>query len=119
MECEFADPDFVVLMPSLETGEAGLERLAGALLSIPRREALAEQPPRFSLPRRVLSIREAAFSPCETVPAAQSLGRVLAAVTVGCPPAVPIVVCGERVDEAAIRCFLYYGVDSCCVVRDF
>ena len=119
VECEFADPDFVVLMPSLETGEAGLERLAGALLSIPRREALAEQPPRFSLPRRVLSIREAAFSPCETVPAAQSLGRVLAAVTVGCPPAVPIVVCGERVDEAAIRCFLYYGVDSCCVVRDF
>jgi hypothetical protein len=29
---------------------------------------------------------------------------------------VPIVVCGERIDEAAVRCFAYYGIESCAVV---
>ena len=75
-----------------------------------------EAPPAFSRPERVLSIREAAFSPSEVVPAAESAGRVLAAATVGCPPAVPIVVCGERIDEAAVRCFAYYGTETCTVI---
>jgi arginine/lysine/ornithine decarboxylase len=63
-----------------------------------------------------MSIRQAAMSLCETVEASDSLGRVLAAATVGCPPAVPIVACGERIDETALRCFSYYGIDHCTVV---
>jgi len=42
----------------------------------------------------------------------------LAAATVGCPPAVPIVVCGERIDDAAVECFRYYGIECCLVVRE-
>lgn len=113
--CEFADPDFVVLMLTPETGADGLRRLEEALAAVPKRPALPEAPPAFSLPERVLSIREAAFSPCEVVPAAESASRILAAATVGCPPAVPIVVCGERIDGAAVRCFAYYGVETCTV----
>ncbi|MGM9661489.1 MAG: amino acid decarboxylase [Oscillospiraceae bacterium] len=114
--CEFADPDFLVMMLTPETGAAGLRRLESALLSVPRRPAVTDVPPAFSLPRRVLSIREAALSVSEVVPAAESAGRVLAAASVGCPPAVPIVVCGERIDDAAVRCFAYYGVERCAVV---
>ena len=113
---EFADPDFLVMMVTPETGEEGLARLEAALCAIPRREALLETPPAFSLPERAMSIRQAAMSLCETVEVAESLGRVLAAATVGCPPAVPIVACGERIDEAALRCFAYYGIDCCTVV---
>jgi arginine/lysine/ornithine decarboxylase len=65
---------------------------------------------------RVLSIREALLSPKETVPVEKALGRILAAPTVSCPPAVPILVCGERVEEDAIRCFRYYGRETCTVV---
>lgn len=114
--CEFSDPDFLVMMLTPETGAAGLERLERALRSIPRRPALPDSAPAFSLPQRVVSIREAALSPSETVPAAESAGRVLAAATVGCPPAVPIVVCGERIDRGAVDCFAYYGVETCTVV---
>ncbi|MGN1001597.1 MAG: amino acid decarboxylase [Oscillospiraceae bacterium] len=114
--CEFADPDFTVLMLTPETGAKGLIRLEKALLALPPRPALPEEAPAFRLPERVLSIREAALSPSETVPAAESAGRVLAAATVGCPPAVPIVVCGERIDGSAVRCFAYYGVETCAVV---
>jgi len=113
---EFADPDFLVMMVTPETGEEGLVRLEATFCAIPRREALIEKPPVFSMPERVMSIREAAMSLCETVEASEGLGRILAAATVGCPPAVPIVACGERIDEAALRCFAYYGIDRCTVV---
>jgi len=116
IECEFADPDFVVLMLTPELDAAGLQQAELALLDIPRKPSLPDSPPRFTLPERVYSIREAVLSPCETIPASQSLGRVLAAATVGCPPAVPIVVSGERIDEAALRCFAYYGIEVCTVV---
>ncbi|MBQ8509898.1 MAG: aminotransferase class V-fold PLP-dependent enzyme [Clostridia bacterium] len=111
---EFADPDFLVLM--LPPDKQPLERLIDALTSLPRRPAITDAPPAFTLPERVLSIREAAMSVSETLPAAQARGRVLAAATVGCPPAVPIVVCGERINEEAIQCFNYYGIEEVTVV---
>ena len=116
IECEFADPDFLVLMLTPETGEDGLRRMEEVLMAIPQKTARADVAPLFCKPEAVMRVREAAFSPMEVVGAAESCGRVLAAATVGCPPAVPIVVCGERIDEAAIACFDYYGIDSCCVV---
>ena len=72
----------------------------------------------FQPAARALSIREAALSPCETLPVERCLGRILAAATVGCPPAVPILVCGERIDEHALACFRYYGIETCTVVRE-
>ena len=67
---------------------------------------------------RVMRIREAALSPCETIPARESAGRVLAAASIGCPPAVPIVVCGERIDGDAARAFAYYGIETCTGVKE-
>ena len=117
IEGEFADPDYVVFMTTPEIGKAGLDRLEQALMAIPQREPIPGQPPKFHLPRRVLPIREAAFSPTEEIPAEESLGRILASPTVGCPPAVPVVACGEQIDEAALACFCYYGIRTCTVVR--
>lgn len=115
--CEFSDPDFLVMMLTPETGMDGLKRIAEALLSIPRRNSIEQSPPEFHPCVKAMSIREAALSPCETVSAEKSVGRVLAAATVGCPPAVPIVVCGEQIDENALKCFSYYGIETCTVVR--
>lgn len=114
--CEFADPDFVVMMLTPETGESGLRQLRAALLSIPRRTAVTRMLPEFHRCEQVMSIREASLSPAETVPVEDSIGRVLAAATVGCPPAVPIITCGERIDEAAVQRFSYYGIETCAVV---
>ena len=118
IEPEFADPDFLVLMLTPEIGTEGLKTLERALLSIPRKPEINTQTPGFSMPHRVMSPRQAMMSPQETIYVEESRGRILAAVTVGCPPAVPILVCGEEIDENAIKCFRYYGIKTCTVVKD-
>ena len=114
---EFADSDYLVLMVTPETGGEGLKRLETALMEIPKREVMADPAPRLQPAVQVMSIREAMLSCSEVVPVSESLGRILAVPTVGCPPAVPIVACGERIDSHAICCFDYYGIRECCVVK--
>ena len=58
------------------------------------------------------------LSPAEVLDVKSCVGRVLAAATVGCPPAVPIVVSGEVISEEAIACFRYYGMETCAVVSE-
>ncbi len=117
MEPEFADRDHLVLMLTPELGKAALDRLGQVLCSLPPREAVTECAPSFSPGKRVLPIREAMLSPSELLPVADCIGRILAVPTVGCPPAVPILVCGEVVDAHAVECFRYYGISECCVVK--
>ncbi len=117
IECEFADPDFLVLMLTPAITEADLRHLVDALTSLPRRPSITTAPPSVGRPEKVLSIREALLSPSETIPVCESLGRILASASVGCPPAVPIVVCGERIDENAIACFQYYGIQTVTVTK--
>ncbi len=111
-ECEFADQDFVVLMP--KSGE-DLSVLS-SLLDLPSRVPILTAPPRLATPKRVMSIREAMFSESETVDVSQALGRVLAQPSVFCPPAIPILVCGEVIDEAAVEIFTYYNIEKIRVV---
>ena len=118
IECEFSDPDYLVLMVTPETGDEGLNRLEKALVGIPRCPALSGRPPHLHMAKRVMGIRAAALSPYETICVSDSIGRVLAAATVGCPPAVPIIVCGEQIDEETVQHFRYYGIEECCVVSE-
>ena len=114
--CEFADPDFLVLMVTPETSREGLQRLKKALLSIPQKPAIGVLPPAFHRCEPIMSVREATLSACETLPVEECVGRVLAATSEGCPPAVPIVLCGERIDETAAAALTYYGRKTCAVV---
>ena len=115
---EFADSDYLVLMLTPETGREGLKRLKAALMQIPKREAIEAQAPALRPAAQAMSIREAMLSNSEVIPVSRSLGRILAVPTVGCPPAVPIVACGERIDSHAMECFDYYGITECCVVKE-
>ena len=116
--CEFADPDYLVLMLTPENGAEGLQKLREILTEIPRKAPIIDNTPIIQKGEKVLSVREALLSPSETVSAEKSLGRVLASATVGCPPAVPILVSGERIDAHALSCFRYYGTETCEVVCD-
>ena len=116
--CEFCDRDYLVLMVTPETGEGGLKRLEAVLSGIPRKAALPDLTPDFCSCERVLSPREAMLAACETLPAEHCVGRILASPSVGCPPAVPIVVSGERIDENALHCFAYYGISHVDVVKE-
>lgn len=113
---EFSDPDHLVLMISPENTEAELQRLEAFLLSLPCLPAMQVAPPPLPAPQPVLSPREALLSPFETLPAERCLGRILATPCVGCPPAVPIAVCGERLGPEALALFRYYGIEELDVV---
>lgn len=119
VEPEYADRDFCVLMVSPETPPEDLRRAADALASVTPKAPL----PRPALPlargERARSIREALFAPQERIPAEESLGRICGAPTVGCPPAVPIAVSGERIGPQALALFQYYGVETVEVLKDF
>ena len=130
--CEFSDPDYVVFMFTPNTPDTDLTRLREALLrqaAGSRQQAagnafpLRGRWPEVELPGQdmncqlstvncqLLSLREAMLSPCQRIPASESLGRILARPCVSCPPAVPILMPGERIDEKAIADFRYYGID--------
>ena len=110
VECEYADRDFLVLMATPENTPEELAQAAAALGQCPG-EA---NPPQLPLARgeRACSIRQAAFAPRETVDAAHSLGRVCGLPAVGCPPAIPIAVSGERITPEALALFAYYGIEQ-------
>ena len=114
---EFCDPDHLVLMPTPETTDGEINMLECVLTSLPKREEITVAPPTLSLPERAMKPREAMMSPAEQIPIEESYGRILSAVTVGCPPAVPIVVSGEMINNEAIEAFKYYGIDCCSVIK--
>ena len=116
IECEFADADFVVLMPSTDVGTDELAHLEMVATSLPQKEPITVAPPTPTKAERVLRISYALLWPSETVAIEDSVGRILASPSVSCPPAVPILMCGERIDESAVCAFRYYGVEKLRVV---
>lgn len=117
IECEFSDPDCIVFMFTPEITESDINTLTETLVSLQKRTPLDTCTPPFVRPKRVMSVREALFSPYEILPAKSCLGRVAAAATVGCPPAVPIVACGELIDKECVRALELYGINTCAVVK--
>ena len=101
-----------------DNSESSLERLISTLSGIPKRPAISEPSPKFFAPVRALSVREAVLSPFDFVAAELALGKILAAPGVACPPAVPILVPGEIIDENAILAFKYYGINEIPVVSE-
>lgn len=116
VECEFYDPDFVVMMFTPEIDCKEMERLVNVMAAIPRRAAIAEKPPAPAAPVKAMPPGAALFSVREQLDVHACCGRVLADAGVSCPPAVLPVVCGEQIDEAALRVLTYYGIQTCDVV---
>lgn len=118
IECEFCDPDFLVLMltPSMALSE--LLKIESALLSIKKRDEITKTVPKLLTAEKVMSVREAVLSISKTVDVKDSVGKVLATSNVSCPPAVPIVVSGERIPTSALSVFTYYGIEECDVIDE-
>ena len=100
--CEFRDEGHIVFMFTPENDPWELEKLSRAICQIPRREALPDEAPQRVEPKVACSPRQAALGARERIPVEESAGRVLATLSVSCPPAVPIIMCGEEIEEAII-----------------
>ena len=114
--CEFSDPDYVVMMLTPEPGIDALNKLEAVLLSTEKRDPIRNRAPAISPTDQKLSMREALFSPSEELPLGACRGRILASASITCPPAIPILICGEEITVEAIACMEYYGITACRVV---
>ena len=121
IECEFADADYLVLMTTPENSVQDFDRLLvvfGENKSFyDSRTKNGQIPPTTSL-KQALSMREAYFSMGETIPVHVAQGRICRMPMATCPPAIPVVVPGEIIEEAAIKSFLYYGITTVEVVKE-
>lgn len=116
IECEYADPDSLVLMLTPENRPEDLHRLVAALGKTSRGPKTGSVLP-LARGEQVMPVRSAMFAPHEELPAEQSLGRICGAPTVSCPPAIPVAVSGERIGKEALEIFRYYGVRTVDVVK--
>ncbi len=117
VECEYADPEYVVCMATPENTDLDFERL---------KQALGENNKEYEEPvtferlhcKKAMSIREAVFASHEEIAVSEALGRICGSPTVSCPPAIPVVISGELIDEEAIAILEHYGIQTIEVVKE-
>ena len=115
---EFADPDFTVLMLSPQNTADDLAAIRNVMTALPKRTPILIAPPKFPMPGCWMTPRQAIlYFDTETLPLEQCIGRICAEFAVSCPPAVPIVICGERITAEAAACMQYYGIARCTVTK--
>lgn len=117
IECEYADPDYLVLMLTCNNTKEELEHLTQVLglnQSVPTEKML----PSLKMAPQKMSVREAIMSGQTLLPVGESLGRICASPTVSCPPAIPIVVSGEEITKNALALLEYYGITEIHVVKN-
>lgn len=116
-ECELADENYIVLLFSAITTPEDCRRAEISVELIPRREALPLIKYPVIRPKKELSVREAVFRKQKTVPVAEAVGRVCGGVQSPCPPCIPVVMPGERIDSEAAEALTLYGVKSVSVLE--
>ena len=115
VEPEYTDREHVVLMASPgntpEDHRAILAALGSAVpaLPVPDRRVIRGIP--------VLSIREALLGVRKTVSADEAAGCICAGIFSACPPAVPLVMPGERIPEEAVIQFHRFGIRTVPVLQ--
>jgi len=118
IECEMIDNEYAVFMFSTASKDSDFRHVQNTLLSVQKTVRKPILTIEFSKPERVMSVREAIMSESETVSVTASLNRVCASPSVSCPPAIPIVVSGERISAQSIALFARYGIDTIEVVKE-
>ncbi|MBQ7117653.1 MAG: aminotransferase class V-fold PLP-dependent enzyme [Clostridia bacterium] len=117
--CEFSDRDYTVLMLTDSNSEQDFDRLLKALGALPKKEMLTEAPPEITAPERVLPLSDCIYLPTERISTEKALGRVCGSINISCPPAVPVVIAGERIGKEQTDLLKYYGIEEVEVVHPF
>lgn len=115
IECEYEDPDYTVMMFTPETDDETYFKVIEAAGKC--NEKLKEENLTMSVPEKYMEISEALFSDFEEVGIEDSVGRIVADTSVGCPPAVPVVISGDKISEDAVKVMKYYGIKKIRVIK--
>ena len=116
IEAEFSDDDYLVLMVSPKNTKKDFNRIKKFFGGIKVKSEIKRSFKNLPYPVRETSVREAVFAKSEWIKTAMAEGKICATVTVSCPPAVPVVISGERITKEVIDALLYYGIEEIKVV---
>ncbi len=114
---EFYDDDYLCLMLTPSNSGCDLSKILKTFLKIERKEPIKPTAPMLKPNRKACSIGKALFGKSEVLPVMKSLGRVFADSSISCPPAIPVIISGEVIDENAIELMKYYGIKKCKVLK--
>ena len=115
--CEYYDRQYIVFMFSPFNSDEDFARLYECLSRTEKREPV--KPTLLDISQKnetALSIRNAVFSKSKITDIHSARGKICAAPSVSCPPAVPIVVSGEIITEEHIKAMEYYGIEKISIV---
>ena len=109
VEPEYLADHACVFLCSARNREEDFRRLETLIRTLPHKEPLTVETG-FHLPETVCAPRKAILSPRRTVPLSQAEGQTAAEVISRCPPGIPLVMPGERLDKNILADLKKYGI---------
>ncbi len=118
LEYEFYDGEFMVFMFTGNNTERDFALLKNLLCSGERPQYGTFEHLPVPAAKAVTTIRKGILAQSERIPSKDSAGRICAAPTVSCPPAVPVVFPGEEVSADAVAVMQKYNIETISVIKD-
>ncbi len=115
IDCEFCDGVNAVLICTPFNTERDFHRLQSAIENMP--PSCREESFDYILPETVISVREAMLAKSEIVLTENAEGRISANTACPCPPGVPVIMPGEKINAEVISCLKRQGVDTLKIVK--
>ena len=116
-EPEYYDDNYLVIMLTPQNSGKDFQVLKNIFSDIKPRKTKEKESIYIKYPEVKMSVREAAFAEAELIDVDSSEGKICASLTVSCPPAVPIAVCGEVITKELINLFKLYNIEKVRVVK--
>ncbi len=116
IECEYEDPDYTVMMFTPETDDDTYKKVVDAAGKCGKN--ITSENLHMPVPEKCMEISEAIFGDNEEIDIESSVGRIVADTSVGCPPAVPVLVSGEKITADAVKVMQYYGIEKIKVLTE-
>ena len=122
IECEYADPDFVVLMLTPFNSDEDLSRINHVFASLSHKEKYLQN----RMKRMKTSLPEVKYQPYELLFASEEeiivvekcIGRICVRCHIGCPPAILPIVPGEVINAQTIIVLMKYDIKTIHVLKN-
>ncbi len=120
IDCEFCDGKNAVFICTPFNTERDFARLENAIRSLPdiSHDHFSPPVPPLSLPQKRMSPRSAMLSPIETVAVKDCQGRISADTACPCPPGIPVIMPGEKMDQSSQQLLTKYHFNAVRCVKN-
>ncbi len=118
IEPEFCDENYIVLIATPFNREKDWNRLESAIKNIEiKRKFFNFEKSETKIPKSQMKISKALSLNSKEIDLEKCLGKIAAEIICPCPPGVPVVMPGEKIEEEEIASLKKYGISKLCVIE--